>query len=257
MTHVLVTRPYDASQQLAELLDVRGLIPVVMPFYTFKASKPAIDVNSAWADKPSRRLAVFTSPRAVQFGIPFIPAPGQLDAIEIAVIGSATGAKLAGSGYPVHLQARSGFTSEDLLQVPQLAENPGVAMIFCAPGGRETLAEGLQKLGWRVIKAMVYQRVPLQPDTEQIDKLRKAGGLISTWTSISALKLAEQYLPRDVWGKILASPALAISSRIQHHLVKLGASSVELADGPGNPELLQSVLRLNKCLQDSGWKENN
>ena len=257
MTHVLITRPYDASQQLAGLLDVRGLIPVVMPLYTFTASEPGIDIEAVWSGHQLRRLAVFTSPRAVQFGQQFIPAPDQLDGIEIAVIGSATGAKLVDFGYPVHLKARWGFTSEDLLQVPQLADGPGVAVIFCAPGGRETLAEGLDKLGWRVIKAMVYQRVPLQPDTGQVGKLRNARDLISTWTSISALKLAEQYLPADVWGKILESPALVISSRIQHHLVQLGASSVELADGPGNPELLQSVLRLNKRLQDAGWKQNN
>ena len=147
MTHVLVTRPYDASQQLADMLGVHGLEPMVMPMYTFTARKPGLDTDWAWSDKQSRRLAVFTSPRAVQFGIPYFPAPDQLDAIEIAVIGSATGAKLLDSGYPVHLQARSGFTSEDLLQLPQLAENPGVAVIFCAPGGRQTLAEGLEKTG--------------------------------------------------------------------------------------------------------------
>ena len=162
-------------------------------------------------------------------------------------------------------------------------------MIYCAPGGRETLAEGLDDLGWRTVKAMVYERVPLQPDSSQVEYLRNAGNLISIWTSISALKLAEEYLPPDVWGKILNSPALVISSRIQHYLTQLGASSVELADGPGNPELLQSVLRLTgqqncrlksgahsfkrcqivriwlasyrnrpgKYLQASGWKQNN
>jgi len=244
MTHVLVTRPYDASQQLAELLDARGLSPIVMPLYTFEGRKPAIETNSAFSDKQVRRLAVFTSPRAVQYGRSFLPEPGNLDSIEVAVIGKATGAELHDSGYPVHLRSRSGFTSEDLLRLPQLAESPGVAVIFCAPGGRETLADGLEKLGWRVIKAMVYQRVPLPPTSDLIEKLRNTGDLLSTWTSISALKLAEQYLPGDVWGKILESPALVLSSRIQQHLVQLGAGKVELADGPRNPELLQSVLRL-------------
>ena len=257
MTHVLVTRPNDASQHLADMLGMHDLEPMVMPMYTFMARKPGPDVDPAWSDKQSRRLAVFTSPRAVQFGIPYLPEPDQLDSIETAVIGSSTGAKLQASGYPVHLQARSGFTTEDLLKLPQLAEKPGVAVIFCAPGGRQALAGGLGKMGWRVVNAMVYERVPLQPEPDLIDNLRAVRNLITTWTSISALKLAEEYLPGDVWGKILVSPALVISSRIQHHLEQLGASSVELADGPGNPELLQSVLRLNRRLQDSGWKESN
>ncbi len=103
--------------------------------------------NSAWSEKPLRKLAVFTSPRAVEFGLPFIPPHDQLDDLEIAVVGSATRAKLEASGYPVHLQARSGFTSEDLMQVPELAEEPGTAVIFCAPGGRDTIAKGLRDYG--------------------------------------------------------------------------------------------------------------
>ena len=244
MTHVLVTRPLDTSRQLADQLDAHGLTPIVMPFYTFAPSEPVPDVSSAWSERSSRKLAVFTSPRAVQFGLPFIPVHDQLNGIEIAVVGSATRALLETSGYTVHLQARSGFTSEDLLQTPGLADDPGVAVIFCAPGGRETIAEGLRDMGWRVDKAMVYERVPLRPDSGQIEDLRNSGELISVWTSTSALNLAEQYLPGDVWGKILGSSALVISSRIQHHLIQLGASRVELADGPGNPELLQSILRL-------------
>jgi uroporphyrinogen-III synthase len=244
MTHVLITRPLDASRQLAGQLDDHGLIPIVMPFYTFTSRKPMPGISSVWSEGSVRKLAVFTSPRAVQFGLPFIPAHDQLNGIEIAVVGSATRAALKTSGYPVHLQASTGFTSEDLLQTPGLAEDPGVAVIFCAPGGRETIAEGLGDMGWRVDKAMVYERVPLQPESEQLEDLRNCEDLVSVWTSISALNLAQAYLPGDVWVKILESSALVISSRIQHHLAQLGASRVELADGPGNPELLQSILRL-------------
>jgi uroporphyrinogen-III synthase len=244
MTHVLVTRPVEAAQPLADQLGALGMSPVVMPFYTFAAREPDMNFSVVWSAEKMRKLAVFTSPRAVQFGLPFMPGQDELDDLEIAVVGSATRASLEASGYPVHVQSRSGFTSEDLLQVPGLAANPGVAVIFCAPEGRETIAQGLERLGWKTTKAMVYERVPLQPESGQVALLRDCGDLISVWTSISALKIAEQYLPRDVWGKILVSPALVISSRIQHHLKQLGASNVELADGPGNPELLSSVVRL-------------
>jgi len=244
MTHVLITRPLDASLQLAQQLEAHGLTPIVMPFYTFVPCEPVPDVSSAWSEDNSRKLAVFTSPRAVQFGLPSIPAHNQLNGIEIAVVGSATRAVLEASGYPVHLQANTGFTSEDLLQTPGLADDPGKAVIFCAPGGRETIAEGLRDKGWRVDKALVYERVPLQPDSGKIEDLRNSEVLVSVWTSTAAINLAEQYLPGDVWVKILGSSVLVISSRIQHHLTQLGASRVELADGPGNPELLQSILRL-------------
>ena len=241
MTHVLVTRPLEASQQLADQLEALGLFPIVMPLYTFSARRPALDMNSVWSRSKVRKLAVFTSPRAVRFGLSHIPRDVLHD-LEFAVVGSATRAKLESSGQPVHLQASAGFTSEDLLQVPELAVDPGEAVIFCAPGGRETLVKGLSDLGWNVTRAMVYERLPLRPEPTQVDSISGAKDLLSVWTSISALKLAEQFLPAAVWTKILNAPALVISARIQHYLQQLGATQVELADGPGNPELLQSII---------------
>ncbi len=241
MTQILVTRPQEAAEQLAEQLDALGFQAIVMPLYTFSARGPAIDMSSAWSGPGSRKLAVFTSPRAVQYGLPHIP-PEQLDKLEFAAIGTATRTRLMSSGYPVKLQADSGFTSEDLLQMPELAVDPGQAVIFCAPDGRQALAEGLTGLGWKVVKAMVYERLPLKPEPGQLAALSAAGELLSVWTSISAIKLAEENLPEALWAKILKAPALVISARIQHHLQQLGASSVELTDGPGNPELLQSIM---------------
>lgn len=246
MTLVLVTRPQEASQELAAQLEAQGLKTVIMPFYTFRARSPDIEVDAVWPDAKERKLAVFTSPRAVEFGLPYLPPPGGSMDLQLAVVGSATRASLEASGRSVHIQARSGFTSEDLLQAPELTEKPGVAVIFCAPDGRETLAEGLGSLGWKVMKALVYERVPLQPDPGQLEELRENDGLISVWTSISALNLAERYLPRDVWGRILGAPALVVSSRIRRHLQQSGAGFVELADGPGNTELLRSILRLEQ-----------
>jgi uroporphyrinogen-III synthase len=174
MIHVLVTRPLEASLQLAGQLESQGFHPVVMPFYTFSAYQPALDLSTAWSTPAVRRLAVFTSPRAVQFGLSHIPAD-QLDRLEFAAVGSATRATLEESGCTVHLQATTGYTSEDLLKVPELAVDPGIAIIFCAPEGRATLAEGLLAKGWSVVNAMVYQRVPLQPGDEQLEILRNLG----------------------------------------------------------------------------------
>ena len=243
MTHVLVTRPLEASQNLARRLTDLGLVPVVMPLYTFSATQPGQCLNSALSSLRVRKLAVFTSPRSVQFGLSHIPVKIK-DDLEVAVVGSATRAKLESSGYDIHLQAAAGFTSEDLLKLPELAVDPGEAIIFCAPDGRQTLAEGLLELGWNVTRAMVYERMPLLPTSVQLDMLVDADDLLSVWTSISAINIAKEYLPVSIWGKILKAQALVISARIQHHLQKLGATSVVLADGPGNLALLESIQRL-------------
>jgi uroporphyrinogen-III synthase len=243
MTQVLITRPLEVSRQLAEKLAAEGLSSIVMPLYGFIARQPGAEFETMWKAPGIRQLAVFTSPRAVQFGLPHIPDE-QLKDLEIVAIGPATRARLEGGGHRVHLQASAGFTSEDLLKMPELSSNPGRAVIFCAPGGREALEKGLTTLGWDVTMAMVYERIPLRPSNQQVETLADSGDLLSVWTSVSSLELAEKFLPGAVWDKILKAPVLVISARIQHYLQHKGAVDVELADGPGNPDLLSSILRL-------------
>jgi len=240
MTHILITRPKKASSELANQLSQPGIHPIIMPLYTFSPNDPGNIIGEFLASPYARQLAIFTSPRAVQFGLEHIP-PEHLHKLEFAAIGSATRANLEQSGLKVQLQSSSGYTSEDLLQVPELATNPGSAIIFCAPGGRKKLSKGLQGLGWTTNMAMVYQRQPLRPTQGQADEIIEAENLISVWTSISALDLARQYLPAAAWSKILHAPALVISARIKHHLQQAGATQVELAEGPGNSELLRSI----------------
>jgi uroporphyrinogen-III synthase len=139
------------------------------------------------------------------------------------------------------LRAKAGYTSEDFLAISELAENPGQAIILCAPEGRQALEKGLTALGWEVFIAKVYERQDLQPSKQQIDEIISAKQLISVWTSVSALNLAVKYLPSNAWDKILCSPALVISARIKHHLQQKGASRIQLTDGPGNEQLLRSI----------------
>ena len=242
MTHVLLTRPLEASQQLAFQLDLLGLSPIVMPFYSFAPVEAVVEFDSSAS---GRKLAIFTSPRAVEYGLPLI-LPKQIAGLEMAVIGSASGAALKSAGYPEYIQASSGYTSEDLLQAPEITEQAGEAIIFCAPGGREALITGLNELGWHVSNAMVYERQALQPDDEQLRALADTDNLISVWTSMSAVKLAQSVLPRGLWEKILQSPSLVISKRIQHDLKSMGAMQVEVTDGPGNNPLLKAIIHMSE-----------
>jgi uroporphyrinogen-III synthase len=243
MTEVLITRPATPANELAAQLRPHGLTPIVMPLYTFHALQPSPELAQAWSDNWTRRLAVFTSPRAVRFGSPHLPG-AEKHGLEIAAIGNATRAGLEALGIGVQLQAQAGFTSEDLLAAPGLATEPGLAVIFGAPGGRDTLALGLEALGWNVVQAMVYERLAVKPAAAQIEAIREARDLLTVWTSIAALELAREGLPVAAWDKVLSTPALVISQRIQHHLRRLGAGRVELADGPGNTDLLRCILRL-------------
>jgi uroporphyrinogen-III synthase len=250
MTQVLITRPLEPAQQLAGQLAEHGLASIIMPLYTFSEIAPSAEAVAAWSSATRPRLAVFTSTRAVRFGLPHIPAT-QLDETRFAAIGEATRAALEARGHAVHLVPKAGYTSEDLLQLPELAAEPGLAIIFCAPGGRDALASGLVDMGWEVVSSMVYERVALQPAPAHAEAIIAAPGLISIWTSVAALELARERLSPAAWDKLLSSTMLVISKRIQHHLQGLGARRVERSEGPGNADLLRSVLRLTADTNDN------
>jgi uroporphyrinogen-III synthase len=243
MTHILLTRPLEASRQLASRLAGSDIQSIVMPLYTFSPRRPGLDMHKTFSGQNGRKLVVFTSTRAVEFGLQHIPSQ-QLKELEFAAVGDATRKQLEAAGRQVHLRAATGYTSEDLLAMTELAESPGDAVIFCAPGGRKALAEGLAALGWNVTNALVYERLELQPTQEQIGEITAADRLLSVWTSVSALEVARKHLPSHAWEKILNAPMLVISARIKHHLQQLGASDIELADGPGNAGLLQSIRQI-------------
>lgn len=250
MTTVLITRPLEDSQQLAAQLGDLGIASIVMPLYGFSAYTESVDVADLFAESAGRKLAVFTSPRAVQFGLGLIPQELRSE-MEFAVVGLATCRLLEQAGLTVNWLPQSGFTSEDLLSLEGLnlqsasgeKHTPalGSAVVFCAPGGRDVLQSGLQSLGWAATKALVYQRQTITPEVAVGDEILKADGLLSVWTSTSALNAAQENLPTEVWSKILKAPALVISARIKHHLLQMGASDVALTNGPGNTDLLQSI----------------
>lgn len=253
MTTVLITRPLEDSKQLAAQLGRKGIASIVMPLYGFSAYSEGLDISASFSVSAGRKLAVFTSPRAVQFGLALIPQALRAD-LEYAVVGAATGRLLEQAGLKVDWMPESGFTSEDLLSVGGIdlqagagdKQNPGHgnAIIFCAPGGRDVLQSGLRSMGWLAKKALVYKREALVPAEQTTNDILNAESLLSVWTSTSALGAAEKTLPPKVWARILQAPALVISARIKHHLQQLGASDVALANGPGNADLLQSICSI-------------
>jgi len=214
----------------------------VLPAYRFEPEFPGFDFADAWG-AGNRRLAVFSSTRAVEFGLRQLPA-GFLDGVQLAAIGPATANALDSAGYAVSVLPAGGFTSEALLNEPQLACDPGDAMIFAAPGGRVKLRQGLEELGWDVRMAYVYRRVELDVPDEQARALAGADGIISAWTSASAVQVLLEKLPEAAWEKICGGRCVATSQRLKARLAAGGARSIHVTDGPGNDAISACILHL-------------
>lgn len=239
-TLTVVTRPQPQCEQLCDQLLVNNLPALAMPAMGFRVSSIEGAKEALWP-KNGSRLAVFTSPRAVEFAFDQI-STASLAQAAIAAIGPATARALQAHGLePV--KPEHGYTSEALLAMPQWAEKVGNAVIFAAPGGRDVLCTGLQALGWTVKMAYVYHRVLLAPAPEAVSAVLAARHLVSVWTSTTAMDSMLDALPDDARDSLLGGTFVVISERLEAHARQGGAKRVVRASGPDNEALLKAVLQ--------------
>lgn len=249
VSHAFLTRPRDESTELAARIEPLGLEPVIQPAFHYLpvdagAEQPA-DL-AALAGVAQGDLLLFTSPRAVEHGLPQVPRDA-MGRLRIAAIGPATARALARCGVRTTLQAESGFTSEDLLRTlaQEVKGRTGqAAFILAAPGGRTALAEGLTKLGLATRTLMVYRAEAEPLDREALARLDSARGVLSVWTSANAMRALSQRLPPATWFRLCQGDWLVISDRLARLARAYGPGAVHLANGPGNDALVSSIRNL-------------
>lgn len=161
-------------------------------------------------------LAIFTSPAAVQAAAriaPLAAGPGQQ---RLAVGATTAGAlRRAGVAEPVH---PGRMDSEGLLALPQLRQVDGLDIgLVTAPEGRSFLTASLQERGARVLRADVYDRVPVAPSSRALATLRALPAstpLLLALSSGLALETLLGSLPADVAGRLRRARVLAASERL-------------------------------------------
>lgn len=222
------------------MLEAAGTPAIVMPALGFAAPDQAFEPGPEWR-RAARRLAVFTSPRAVCYALAALPQTFFADT-GIAAIGPATAAALHEAGWPTLQPPAGGFTSEAFLQMPELQAAPGRALVFAAPGGREALLDGLLERGWQAEMAIVYQRETLAPGPAALARLQGAERVVSIWTSGTAMQSLLAALPEEIRGKLLQGVFVVVSARLAETARRLGAQAVQVAAGPDNAALLECAL---------------
>jgi uroporphyrinogen-III synthase len=264
---LLITRPQTEAEELAaQLADLR-LSVVIQPAHQFAAVQiSAADLqalqHSAIAVSPP--VLIFTSTRAVEFGLPQFPAE-LLSRCRLAAIGPATSVALRRGGLHSILQAGTGYTSEDLLKsLNELAVKPEQAWIIAASGGRQTLLQGLQQAGVDARIVFAYERLPVEVAGEAQDQLEQSGRILSVWTSANAMQQlapevsAGHFLrssPRTAtslspaaWLKVCAGEWLVVSPRLAEIARGFQPAAVHVSGAPGNEELARCVRKL--CQQN-------
>lgn len=247
---ILVTRPAHQAGPLCQRLQDRGYR--ILRF-------PAIDI--AWRNldqteesrlraAAEQDLLLFTSINAVEgfrrlLARRDLPLPCRVAA---AAIGTSTAAALEAIGFDQVLAAPAPFTSEALLDLPELralAERP--VMLVTGEGGRGLIAERLRLDGVRLSILPVYRRVLPDISPEPLLRaLQEDDVQLSIVTSGEALTNLEELLGPKDWSRLQAVPLLTVSQRLAEKARQAGFSANILISPAGDAALARAVV---------GWSE--
>jgi len=247
-SHALLTRPMEQSLELRQMLSHLDLDVVVQPAFDFisadaRSAQP--EDFAALESADPRDLLIFTSPRAVSFGLEQIPAniPART---RVAAIGPATAQCLADAGVRVGIRAQGGYTSEDLLaEIDREVRATGSRVfILLAPGGRMELATGLRERGCDVHLVHVYESRPAQLDRAALARLESADRVLSVWTSGNTMKALSHRLSPAAWFRVCQGEWLVISDRLERLARAFGPGAIHLAQGPGNTAIANTIRNI-------------
>ncbi|HYG07544.1 MAG TPA: uroporphyrinogen-III synthase [Stenotrophomonas sp.] len=206
-----------------------------------EATRTALD---AALDAP---VVVFTSPMAVRAAVRLWPARAPAAAAENQwlAVGEGTALALRRAGVQtVRTPAR--MDSEGLLALPALAAAAHVGLVT-APGGRGLLAAELHRRGTALVRADVYERVPLPLSAALLARLRALHGpTVLAISSAEALERVLVQLPEDVLARWREQPAVVASARLGELAREHGFVRVVRAEGPRPRQLLAAASAAGK-----------
>ncbi|MDP1808969.1 MAG: uroporphyrinogen-III C-methyltransferase [Actinomycetota bacterium] len=193
---VLVTRAADQAGALAAGLESAGAEVVEFPTIDILPVDDSSLVDQAVAEMAGGQQfdwLIFTSANTVDFFFKRVAAAGRdarlLSGAKIAVVGSATAARLKSAGLTADL-IPSDFRAEGLIEEFKRLSLDGTRILMPrAREAREILPEALRNMGAEVTVAPVYKNVPANPPVEEIKEALISGRIdFITFTSGSTVK---------------------------------------------------------------------
>lgn len=193
-------------------------------------------------------IATFTSPAAVNAAAALAPLAARRGQLRLAV-GATTAAALRRAGVADPLYPRR-MDSEGLLALPQLQRVAGLDIgLVTAPEGRSHLTLSLRQRGARVLRADVYDRVPVPPSPRALARLRALPArapLLLALSSGLALESLLGVLPADIAARLRRARVLAASARLAALARGHGFSDVVEAADARPASLLAAAVRARR-----------
>ncbi|MEJ2310702.1 MAG: uroporphyrinogen-III synthase [Gammaproteobacteria bacterium] len=234
---VLVTRPRGQAGPLAEAIRDCGGQVERMPLLAIEAAVSTADTDKLRHAADYDDL-LFVSPNAVRHATGLLAA----GKARVIAIGEATAALLEDNGIAVAIVPQRS-TSESLLDDVRIGPMAGRrVLIVRGQGGRELLAGSLREAGAHVDYAEVYRRaMPPAPPVELMQAWGERVDAIIV-TSEQMLKNLLELTQKD--RRVLETPLVVISERLQYAANTLGFTDILQAHNPYPADLLRTLCRL-------------
>jgi len=199
-------------------------------------------------------VAIFTSPAAVQAAAAMEHLEPRRRQRRLAV-GATTAAALRRAGVAEPVYPRR-MDSEGLLALPELEQVAGLDVgLVTAPEGRSHLARSLQRRGARVLRADVYDRVPVPPSPQALARLRALPAGIPLLLALSsglALESLLAALPADMVARLRRARVLAASARLAALAREHGFEDVVEAADARPASLLAAAIQAGPAAAGGG-----
>ncbi|MGH8501260.1 MAG: uroporphyrinogen-III synthase [Gammaproteobacteria bacterium] len=239
---VMVTRASHQAGLLCEMIENAGGRAVRLPVLEITGPTSAAGLERIINRLSAFHIAIFVSQNAVVFGHAL---GADLGAIKLAAIGQKTAAALEQTGNRVDIYPRLGFTTEDLLKLPEMNDVRGRRIvIFRGEGGRERLGETLRARGASVVYAEVYRRVrPRELPAALRRCLEQRAAELITVASGEALKNLDQGCAPELRSRLHETALLAGSARIAAQAHSAGFTRVDAAKDPSDEAMFERLLQ--------------
>jgi uroporphyrinogen-III synthase len=238
---ILITRPRDQAQQLAQNIGKAGGIPLLFPLLKITPVPDAQVLQEQVSRLGLANLTIFISPNAVQYGMEAIAAGGVLPlpkSLKIATVGQGSAQALRALGVSDVMVPDERFDSEGLLAMPELQHvQDWRVMIFRGEGGRELLGNTLKARGATIEYVTCYCRSQAQQQTAA--ELFNAH--VITVTSSEALKYLWQMAGESGQARLRQTPLFVPHPRIAELACQQGWVKVHLTDA-GDDGLLCGLM---------------
>lgn len=241
---ILVTRAVHQADSLCNLIEQRQGKAVRFPVLQLLPVDDFVKVKETLGQLGDFDWVFFISSNAVNFALQ--TKSGRIDTVRnvrFAAIGQATAKAMQQAGIAIDLIPDQGYSSEALLDMPELNQVKGYkCLIIKGQGGREMLAETLRLRGAKVVNLEVYKRVVPVCDVQPIIKMIDNKQLdVITVTSCEVLQNLVHLLSNRARPALLLIPLVVISERIRHLANKIGFKHIMVTVKPSDAEIANTV----------------